>query len=272
MTYKMTTRRKLAIATWASPKEGNIYGKLTVNVENTLRYIEHVRKTTGEKVTITHFVGKVAAVALKNAPDLNGRIVFGRYIPHRTVDVSFLIALEEGTDLGKYKIANIDRKTMVEVCQEMRAGAGRLHKGEDKGFEKSKPLLRHLPTCLIRPLTWMTGYITGALGLPVPAFGLEAFPFGACIVTSVGMLGLDEAYAPPTPFARVPVYLVVPAVQKRAVVVNDQIQIVQQLDIMATIDHRFLDGYRGAILAKKMRAAFEEPWTVDGLEKAPWDN
>jgi pyruvate dehydrogenase E2 component (dihydrolipoamide acetyltransferase) len=27
---KMSTRRKLAIATWRSPREGNIYGKMTL--------------------------------------------------------------------------------------------------------------------------------------------------------------------------------------------------------------------------------------------------
>ncbi len=272
MTYKMTTRRKLAIATWAAPREGNIYGKLTVNVTNALRYIEHLRVTTGEKITITHFVGKVAGMALKHAPDLNGRIAFGCYVPHQTVDVAFLIAVEEGADLAKFKVAHIDKKSVTQIAEEIRNAAKRLRGGKDEGFERSKPMLRKLPTWLIRPLVWVTGFVTGVLGMSVPALGLEAFPFGACIITSVGMLGMDEAYAPPTPFARVPVYLVLPSVKRRAVVVDDdRIEIQPQLDIMATIDHRFMDGYRAAVLAKIMRAAFENPWSVDGLEKAPWN-
>ena len=35
-----------------------------------------------------------------------------------------------------------------------------------------------------------------------PGLGLEAFPFGSAVITSVGMMGLDEGFAPPTPFAR----------------------------------------------------------------------
>ena len=65
---QMTVRRKLAIATWGPPREGNIYGKLTVDATNALLWLDHVRKTTGEKVTITHFVGRVVGEALAQAP------------------------------------------------------------------------------------------------------------------------------------------------------------------------------------------------------------
>ena len=101
---KMTTRRKLTIATWDAPREGNIYGKLTVDATQALRYLETVRERTGEKVTITHLVGKAVAMALRKAPTLNGRIVWGKFEPFPTVDVAFLVALEEGNDLAKAKV------------------------------------------------------------------------------------------------------------------------------------------------------------------------
>jgi len=126
MSYKMTTRRKMAIASWASPKEPNIYGKLTVNMREALRYIEYLRLKTHEKVTITHIVGKVAALALQAAPNFNGRIVCGKYVPHDTVDISFLASLSDGEDLAKVKIENIDQKSVVQVAQEMQVGATKL--------------------------------------------------------------------------------------------------------------------------------------------------
>ena len=89
-----STRRKLAIATWAAPREGNIYGKLTVDAGPALAFLDKVRAQTGEKVTITHLVGRAVALALAQAPTLNGRIVWGAYRPFDTVDVAFLVALE----------------------------------------------------------------------------------------------------------------------------------------------------------------------------------
>jgi pyruvate dehydrogenase E2 component (dihydrolipoamide acetyltransferase) len=259
----MSTRRKLAISTWSAPREGNIYGKLTVDATKAVAYLAHLRETTGEKVTITHLVGKAVGVALRQTPSLNGYLRFGAYVPHQTVDVAYLVALEEGADLAKAKVADIDREAVAEIAKELRELASRLHRGEDAQFKKSKGPLRMLPTWLIRPMLSLTGWLTASLGWSVPALGLEAFPFGSCVITSVGMFGLDEAFAPPTPFARVPVYVLVGALRDAPAVDGDRLVIRKQLTLTATIDHRFLDGFQGGVLAKVVREILEDPWTLE---------
>lgn len=259
----MTTRRKLAIATWSSPREGNIYGKMTFDMTHALAYLKELNEKSSEKITVTHLIGRAVGLAMKSAPDVNGYISFGRYIPHETADLSFLIAIPHTHDLGKFKICNIDQKKPVEIAQELSAAAAKLRAGKDSDFEKSQNLVRILPTWLIRPLLWIIGYATGALGLELKPLGLEAFPFGAAIITSVGMLGIDEGYPPPTPFARVPVYIVVTAIKERPVAHQGQVVIRPQMDIMATIDHRFMDGFRGAQLIKIIRHYMENPKAVD---------
>ena len=266
MSYAMSTRRKLAIATWDSPREGNIYGKLEVDATQALAYLEHVRATSGEKVGLTHFVGKCVGQALAKSPGLNGKIFLGRYTPHATVDLAFLVALEEGADLGKAKVSNIDQKSVADIGRELRELAGRLRGGKDPDFEKSKGSIKMLPTWVLRPLVWLTGWLSASAGLKVAALGVEPFPFGACIVTSVGMFGLDEGYAPPTPFARVPVYVLIGALRDRVVVVDGQMVIRPMLTITATIDHRYMDGHEGGRLAHTVRGLFDNPWTLDGLQ------
>ena len=261
--YRMNTRRKLAIATWGAPNDPNIYGKLTVDAGPALEYLERVRAETGEKVSITHLVGRAVALALARTPTLNGRIVFGKYKPHDTVDISYLVALEEGKDLAKAKIEHADEKSSVAIARELRERAERLRRREDADFEKSKGILRLLPTWMLRPLVWTIGWLTGALGVNFKALGLERFPFGVCIVTSVGMFGLDEGFVPPTPFARVPVYVLVGAVRERPAVEDGKIIVQQQLTITATIDHRFIDGYQGGMLARIMREVFANPGKFD---------
>src|SRR5580704_15576098 len=116
MSFRMSVRRKIAIASWSSPKEGNIYGKVTIDMSKALEYIEYLRKMSNLKITITHLVGKASALALAACPDLNGRIFLGRYIPHKTVDLSFLVSADGGNDLGKYKVCNMDKKTTTEIA------------------------------------------------------------------------------------------------------------------------------------------------------------
>ncbi|HRI67784.1 MAG TPA: 2-oxo acid dehydrogenase subunit E2 [Polyangium sp.] len=264
------TRRKLAIATWSSPAEGNIYGKLTLDVSQALQYVEHLRKKDGEKVTIAHVVGKALGKALEAAPGLNGRIVFGKFVPHQSVDVTFLVALENGKDLAKTKIANTNERSISDIARELGKGASKLRDGKDENFEKSKGLIKALPSWLLRPILWTTGYITSALG--IPAMGLEAFPFGSAIITNVGPFGLEEAYAPPTPFARVPVLILLGAVKDQPVVVDGQVVVRPIVTITATIDHRFIDGAELATLAKIVRQGIEQPWTLEGLSKPPWED
>ncbi len=99
--------------------------------------------------------------------------------------------------------------------------------------------------------------------------GLEAFPFGSCMVTSVGMFGLDEAFAPHTPFARVPIIVLLGAIRKEPIVENEEVVVRSRMTITATIDHRYIDGSQGANLAKVVRNMFEEPWLLDGHSSAP---
>lgn len=254
-----STRRKLAIATWGPPDEGNIFGKLQVDAEAAQRWIDETRRRTGEKVTITHLVGKAIALGLAKAPTINGRIVWGSYVPFDTVDITFLVALDDGKDLAKVKIANLDKRPTTDIAAELRQRAEKLRKGQDEDFEKSKGLLRALPTFVLRPLLRFIGWLTSAVGVSVPALGLESFPFGSCIITSVGMLGIDEAFAPHTPFARVPVLVLVGAVKDTPVVRDGQVVVRPILTITATVDHRFVDGFQLATVAKTIREALEDP-------------
>lgn len=275
--YKMNLRRKLAIATWSAPREANIYGKLTVDATQALAYIESLRARTSAKVTITHLVGKAVAMALAQAPTLNGRVILGRFVPFDSVDVAFLVSLEEGQDLAKAKVCNVDQKSVMDIAAELRERSQRLRKGGDAGFEKSKDAIRALPSWALRPVVWMTGFLSGGLGLKLPALGVEPFPFGSCIVTSVGMFGLDEGYVPPTPFARVPLYILVGAVRRQPAVETvagpngtvEKVISVPQLTITATIDHRFIDGAQLGTVAKVVRSILEDPWQLEPSEARP---
>lgn len=266
----MTTRRKLAIASWTAPSEGNIYGKLRLDCTNVLRYIDHLRATTGEKVTMTHIVGRAVGLALAQTPSLNGRIFLGRYIPHDRVAVAFLVSIEEGGNLAKFKVDDVDKKGTGALARELREGAQRLQKGQDAAFQKSQGPLKLLPTWLIRPLVRLSGWLTACAGLSVPALGLEQFPFGSCIITSVGMFGLDEGFAPHTPWAHVPLLVLIGAVTEQPAIVGGAVVARPEVIITATIDHRYLDGAQGGVLAKTLRALFAEPWRLDGLAEAPW--
>ena len=257
----------MAISTWTAPSEGNIFGKLTVDATELVRYIEHARAVSGEKITVTHVVGRAVAKALAAAPGLNGRILFGKFIPHDFVNVTFLVALEGGNDLGKATVEHLDRRTCVDAARELWELAEKLRQGKDEDYEKSKAALRIMPTWLIKRVLRLTGWLASALGVSIPALGVKKFPFGSAVITNVGMFGLDEGFAPFTPFARVPLLVLVGALREAAAVVDGQLRPQTQLTLTATIDHRFIDGFQGGILAKVVRQVLEDPWSLGDVPR-----
>jgi hypothetical protein len=263
-----SVRRKLAIASWRPPREGNIYGKLEVDATEAQAYLRDVRARTGERVTLTHLVAKATAAALAAEPTLNGRIRLGRYLQNDRVSIAFLVTMPDGSDLGRARVDHVDRKDVATIAAELRQRSERLRTGTDADWEKSKQLVRILPTWLLRPLVWLTGWLTSSLGVDAKPLGLERQPFGSAIVTSVGMLGLDEAWVPPTPFARVPLYVLIGAVRERPVVVEGEVVRRPMLTVTATIDHRFIDGFQAATLAQVFRRVFDDPWSLE-VDRAP---
>lgn len=267
MPHGMTPRRKLAIATWSPAREASIYSRVTFDVEPVLTYLQHINEqATEHKVTITHFVGKAMAHALSSAPSVNGRIVWGRYVPHKSVDIAFLVNIAQGKDLGKVKVRDVPAQSLQQIAAALNKGADRLRQGRDKNHNKSKLALRLLPTWLIKPAMSLLGYLAAAVGVALPLFGLEAFPFGSCIITNVGSFGAQEVYVPPTPFAHVPLYVVITTIKQRPVVRQGQIVVGQQLDLTFTIDHRFADGCQLAQMMHQLQDVFANP---SQLQKLP---
>ena len=256
---KMSARRKLVIATYRSPREGNIYGKMTLDATDALAHLERLSRETGEHITITHFIGKIMAEVLATSPGLNGFLRFGAYHQRRTADVSFLVNIGEGTDVSNVKIEALDQKSIVELARELNGRANKVRQGQDEEFKKSTNILRSLPTWALRPTLSAIGWLTGSAGVEVKSAGLRRFPFGACMVSSVGMFGLDEGYMPPTPFAHIPIYLLIGAIREQPAVVDEQVVVRKLITLSATVDHRFIDGYQAGVLARTARECFENP-------------
>ena len=68
----MKLRRKIAIATWDAPREGNIYAKLVIDARPALDYIQKLRAEQGVHVTLTHFVTRAVAVLPKHTKEFVG--------------------------------------------------------------------------------------------------------------------------------------------------------------------------------------------------------
>ena len=250
---RLTGWRRVANAMWHAPDDPQIFGALEVDAGPVLAFIARAR-AAGHHVTATHVVGRALAHVLHEVPDFNVRIRRGRARQRRSVDVFFITAVAKGHDLSGVAIANADVKPAIEIARELTARATAMKQGKDRELAQTKSVLDHTPPWLIRSVLRATAFITQELELDVPAVSLRRSPFGSAMVTSVGMFGLPQGFAPLAWMYDVPILVLVGEIVPRPVVVDGRVVVRDILPITATIDHRYADGWH----VSRAMSAFRE--------------
>ena len=256
---KLRGWRKIAAATWGHPNDPQIFGDLEVDATSALDFVEDARDATGVKLTLTHLVGKSLAHAMSEHPDLNVRLYRGHFVQRETIDIFFIVSTGQGSDLSGVKVERADTKPVVDIARELEERAQRIRNDADPEFGKAKRNLERTPHKMLHASLRVAAWLTIDRDYDLKRFGLPRQTFGSAMVSSVGMFGIQHAYAPMSPYYRVPLLVLVGEVARKPTVVHDRIEPRPLLNLAATIDHRYLDGFHAARLGRSVRAYMEDP-------------
>jgi len=166
-------------------------------------------------------------------------------------------------NLAPKTIRNADEKSVIDICNELTGEVDKVRGGKDEEFNKNMALVQLMPTFVLSMISNIIGFISGDLNMGIPAIGLKPRNFGSCMITNVGVFGVEEAYAPFTPFARTPLLLLVGTVTEKACVKDGKVVILPIMKLMATLDHRYVDGADAAGVAKIAKQLLENPEELD---------
>ena len=251
--------RKIAAATWGNPNDPQIYGDLEIDATAALDFIEEARKASDIKLSMTHMVGKAVAHALGEHPDLNVRLYRGHFYERPTVDVFFIVSAEAGAELSGIKVVAADTKPVVDIAREMTERAARIRSGDDVEYGKTKKVIGSSPRRLLGLSMRAAAWLTADRDMDLKKYGLPKQAFGSVMISSVGMFGIQHAYAPLSPYYRIPFLLLVGEVAQKPVVVDGEVVARPMVTLAATMDHRYLDGFHAARLARSVRDYLEDP-------------
>jgi pyruvate dehydrogenase E2 component (dihydrolipoamide acetyltransferase) len=252
--------RQMAAAMWSPPRDPSIHGTLDIDAGPALRFLDEVRAKTSARVTITHLVARAVALALRDQPELNAKVRFwGRLEQRSSIDVFVTVATDGGRDLSGARIDRADQKSLVDIAGEIGSRARAVRDGADPSYRRSRTLFKKMPWWLARPATRVCDVLVNELHLDLAGQGMPRDPFGSAMVTSVGMFGIDTAFAPFVPLARCPILILLPEVRPRPWVDGDRIEIRPVLRLCATFDHRIVDGYQAGKMARTLIKLFATP-------------
>lgn len=262
----LSSWRRMAAVAWSPPDDPTIYGTIDLDMTDALKFLREESERTGEHLTVTHLVTKAMADTLAEHPECNCIIRRGRIFERDDIDISVLVAVppeeadrEQEADLSGALVKNADRRSIVEIAREIREGARKVRKHEDPLLDRTKKLFDRVPPAVMGPLLRLVARLQYDFNLDLSAAGIPNDPFGSAIVTSVGVLGITEAFPPLLTFTRVPAVLAVGAVEDKPGVRDGELVIVPAMRIAATFDHRVIDGFQGGKLAKTFKSIIQDP-------------
>jgi pyruvate dehydrogenase E2 component (dihydrolipoamide acetyltransferase) len=254
--------RKLAIGSWKTSYDPTVYGTMTLRMDKALAYIEAFRQKTGIRLTVTHLVTKAMAEALRRCPDANAILRFNKiYLRQRITLSTLVVQTDDGkVDLTSAKIDDAEQKSLRQIAAEMEAAVQKVRQRKDEMLEKGKGTIQKIPYLFLNLFTWLMSFFMYTLNWDMTWAGMPRDAFGSAIVTNVGSLGLDTAYVPLVPYTRVPIFIAPGAIKDAPVVEDGKVVAGKIMNVNASFDHRFIDGFHAGILATTMREMLENPF------------
>ncbi len=259
----VSTFRRLALGTWLTTYDPSVYGSMNVPMDAAMDYIARYREQTGRRLTISHLMARAAAAALEAMPQANAILRYNRPYERKQISILFQVTLEDEqgrADLSAVVLRDVDKKDVGQLIDEFEEHVSVVRGRKDEKLEKVRSSVRLIPFFLMNLYLRLISFLAFTLNLDLRWAGFPQDPFGSMMITNIGSLGLDTAYVPLVPYARVPILFALGAVKKVPVVDDDdQIVVASMMGIHVTFDHRFIDGSHAATMAKVIRTWMTEP-------------
>ena len=257
----LSSFRKIALGTWRTAYDPSIYGTLVVRMDRALDYIERFRVRTGRRLTVSHLMAKASAMALQACPEANAILRWNRIYLRKRIGVFFQVLMtDEGkADLSGATLYDLERKSLREIVDEFEQKVAQVRRREDPSLEKTRGTFQRLPYVALRPFLRLLSFLSYTLNLDLRRLGIASDPFGSLMITNIGSLGLDTAYAPLVPFSRVPLLFAIGEAREEVLVENGHPVVGRTMSVNATMDHRVIDGFHAARIAGVLREWMENP-------------
>jgi len=260
---EISSFRQLATVAWDHPRDPSIYGYLDFDAAPLEARLAEL-KAQGTHVTVTHLVARALALSLARHPDLNVALRRRRLYPRRGVDIFLQVAMPADavglakTDLSGVKIVDCDKKDLAAIGRECAERVALVRKREDPELQKSKNTIAKIPRLVLKGLVRFFAWCQREPNWAMKWAGMPRDPFGSAMITSMGMMGVETAFAPLFPLGGPPIILLVGKIKFQPACLPDGSLIARRtLRLSGTFDHRIVDGFHLAQLSEELKKLLE---------------
>jgi pyruvate dehydrogenase E2 component (dihydrolipoamide acetyltransferase) len=253
-----TPWRKIASTIYRKPIDSKIFGQSDIDVSALDDYVSQKRRE-GMKTTFTHLFAYILGRCLQDeTPEFNTYMRLGRIKARPSVDVMVSV-LRADTGMGSVLLERADTLSLIDIEETLQKAISTSRQGDEQHNKKSKDLLPRLPWPIRGWFFRIYKLIVIDLGLSIRPLGLNANSFGSVVLTNIGSIGLDTGYPALMPSSNVALVFVMGGIQKKPIVINDEVVIRKIMTVSVAIDHRMADASHGGKLLRYIKRAVQNP-------------
>ncbi|HVK05413.1 MAG TPA: 2-oxo acid dehydrogenase subunit E2 [Armatimonadaceae bacterium] len=262
-TQELTTYRKIAIAAWRHPRDPSTYSWLDLPVEAAEAFLKTFPGGAGAppRPSLTHYIAKIVAHCLEEHPELNHLLRRDRLQRRQRTDVfiTTLLKTASAADLSGFPIRDAARLSLAEIARLSADAVDRLRDGTDDATVRTARVTARLPVWLLRLAMRAQDFAHFTLNVSLRPFGLPDDRFGSVMISNFGVLGIDNALVPLSPYCRTPLMIGVGRPRPIPVARGGEVVVAECVTISFTFDHRYADGVHGGLLMRQFQKIFLNP-------------
>jgi hypothetical protein len=273
---KLTTYRKIAMASWHHPRDPSTYSWIDLPVEAAEAFLKSLPDEP--RPTLTHLVAKIIAQCLQKHPELDHIQRLGNLQRRGRTDVyvTTLLKGKGSLDLSGFTLPDVPNQTLGTLARISQEAVEALREGTDPVTKKTDETVAKMPVWVLKLVMRAQSYFQYTLNLSLQGVGIPDDRFGSVIVSNFGPLGLENGFVPLSPYCRCPLMIGMGKPRPAPFVEGDTVVVRECITLTFTFDHRYADGAHGAQLMRLFQKMFLNPerylranHTEEGTEARP---
>jgi pyruvate/2-oxoglutarate dehydrogenase complex dihydrolipoamide acyltransferase (E2) component len=258
-TQNLTSYRKIAIASWNHPRDPSTYSWLDLPIEAAEAFLKEYKEKP--RPTLTHYIAKIVTYCLLKHPELNHLLRAGNLYHRARTDafITTLLKREGGYDLSGFTLHDVPHRSLAELAVLSEQAVQELRDDTDPTTKRTEAVVHALPAWLLRLVMGAQSFFQYTLNVSLRAFGIPDDRFGSVMISNFGVLGIENALVPLSPYCRCPLIMGIGRPRQIPVVRDGQVVAAECVTISFTFDHRYADGAHGAQMMRLFQKIFLNP-------------
>ena len=257
---RTSLRRKIAMSSWGEPSDPTCFGTVEVNCEKVDAYLTgYNNKHPEAKITYTHFFLKALGVIFREVKGINGKIVFGNYVPYDSVNVNTLVNVDD-KNLTAVLVKNCDTENIGSLRTQVNTMVKKVKLKKDDDFKEQMKVTKMVHSFIMSILLTITSFLSFELELSVKALRVKPNGFGNILLTNVSKMNSRNTFAPLISWSKSMCVMVLNKPFMQAVV-DEEGKIVPRkvMNVNISFDHRYADGAQGSLMVGVLNDVVDSP-------------